>query len=169
MDYLCAHSSFLRGLFGGSSPLNLISPKLPTSKSGIPPPYLLPSTQSHPKLFLPLPDPQSFHLLVHYMYFGDARRLERCLHDRVVQWSGLVANVAYLGMGAEIRKVLWKWHQKWLVPGKVFRNNSGTASDWEEGSCSSDDGYSEDASVSSADIECDDMRGRRESHGPRSR
>lgn len=83
------------------------------------------------------------------MYFGDARRLKRCLHDRVVQWSGLVANVAYLGMTAEIRRVLWRFHQKWLIPGKVFRSHSGSASDWEEGSCSDSGEDSDEGSLSS--------------------
>ncbi|KAJ2927748.1 hypothetical protein H1R20_g9354, partial [Candolleomyces eurysporus] len=95
MDYLSAHSIYLRGLFSGSLALDLISP-------------------NHPILFLPLPDPSSFYLLVHWMYFGDLSIIADCLHRGAIQWEGIARNVEYLGLPADIKLFLSKWYSTWL-------------------------------------------------------
>jgi hypothetical protein len=120
MDYLSAHSSYLRGLFSGSLALDLMysnTPPAPSSSTGVPPdrlPRLMPSAPNHPILFLPLPDPSSFHLLVHWMYFGDLSIIADCLHRGAIQWEGIARNVEYLGLPADIKLFLSKWYSTWL-------------------------------------------------------
>ncbi|KAJ3548756.1 hypothetical protein NMY22_g1137 [Coprinellus aureogranulatus] len=122
MDYLSAHSTFLRGLFSGALPLDLMYSNTPPSASsssttGVPPgrePRLMPSSPDHPILFLPLPDPSSFHLLVHWMYFGDLTPIADCLRQGVIQWEGIARNVEYLGLTADIKVFLQKWYSTWL-------------------------------------------------------
>ncbi|KAL1709616.1 hypothetical protein EV121DRAFT_194502 [Schizophyllum commune] len=130
IDYLSAHSSFLRGLFSGASPLDLITTtpeELPVYSSGacssgqlsVPVnrlPRLMPSPPDHPVLFLPIPDPTSFHLLVHWMYFGHTHFIEECLVQGIVQWEGLARNVEYLGLTADIKIFLGRWYSEWLRP-----------------------------------------------------
>ncbi|KAL1744348.1 hypothetical protein HDZ31DRAFT_38844 [Schizophyllum fasciatum] len=128
IDYLSAHSSFLRGLFSGASPLDLITTTpdelpaygaCPAGPLSVPMnrlPRLMPSAPEHPVLFLPIPDPTSFHLLVHWMYFGHTRFIEECLAQGIVQWEGLARNVEYLGLGADIKIFLGRWYSEWLRP-----------------------------------------------------
>ncbi|KAJ6567035.1 hypothetical protein B0H19DRAFT_939851 [Mycena capillaripes] len=126
MDYLSAHSTFLRGLFSGASSLDLISsaslsqaPSRP-SPSGqftVPEnrlPRLMPCSPDHPILFLPVPDPSSIHLLVHWMYFGSTSYIEDSLNDGSVEWEGIARNVEYLGLPADIKVFLGRWYATWL-------------------------------------------------------
>lgn len=119
MDFLSAHSTFLRGLFSGALPLDLMYSNSPpsSSTSGVPPgrePRLMPSSPDHPTIFLPLPDPSSFHLLCHWMYFGDLTPIADCLRKGVIQWEGIARNVEYLGLTADIKVFLQKWYSTWL-------------------------------------------------------
>ncbi|KAI6025677.1 hypothetical protein F5J12DRAFT_443698 [Pisolithus orientalis] len=120
MDYLCAKSSLLRGLFGGYSYLDLVKPDPSASSpstsrtSGCLQPHLLPS--SRPVLLLPVPDPRSIHLLVHWIYFGKADLIETCLNEGVVDWEGLTQNVEYLGLTTDIKVFLGRWYDNWLLP-----------------------------------------------------
>jgi len=147
VDYLSAHSSYLRRLFSGASPLHLINtdecstPVSPTLTSSgrftIPTnrlPHLMPSSPDHPILLLPVPDPTSFHLLVHWMYFGDTRYIEDCLCQKTIQWEGIARNVEYLDLSTEIKIFLGRWYACWLHPGdqRTFEDDSETA-------CSDDD------------------------------
>lgn len=124
-DYLCTKSSLLRGLFGGYSYLDLVKPEpkssLSTSRTSrchpMPPslqPRLLPS--SRPVLFLPVPDPRSIHLLIHWIYFGKADLIETCLKEGVVDWEGVMRNVEYLGLTTDIKVFLGRWYDNWLLP-----------------------------------------------------
>ncbi|KAF9246365.1 hypothetical protein BU15DRAFT_85137 [Melanogaster broomeanus] len=142
MDYLSAKSSFLRGLFSGASPLDLvqslhISGRRPSGPLRIPQdrlPRLLPSTPSHPIVFLPVPDPSSIHVLFHWMYFGDTDHIETCLDQGVIQWEGLARNVEYLG-------VYGRWYGDWLLPAQ---RRSGCAPCTAELSDDSDAGLESD-------------------------
>ncbi|EPQ57943.1 hypothetical protein GLOTRDRAFT_114507 [Gloeophyllum trabeum ATCC 11539] len=149
MDYLSAHSSFLRALFSGSNPLDLInttlisspaspppptrssSPSPPSSPSPVTPmspseepflrrhappssyhyPHLLPCSPRHPIVYLPVPDPSSIRLLIHYMYFGMTDYIEACLIRGDVKWDGLARNVEYLGIRG-IRGWLAGWLER---------------------------------------------------------
>ncbi|KAI6039868.1 hypothetical protein EDC04DRAFT_2879498 [Pisolithus marmoratus] len=123
--FLCAKSTLLRGLFGGYSYLDLVKMDPSTSSSStsrmsgcpMPPslhPHLLPS--SRPVLFLPVPDPRSIHLLIHWIYFGKADLIETCLNEGVVDWEGLTQNVEYLGLTMDIKIFLGQWYESWLLP-----------------------------------------------------
>jgi hypothetical protein len=118
IDYLAAHSSYLRGLFSGALPLDLMfSATPPKSSSAIPAdrlPRLMPCSADHPILFLPVPDPSCFHLLIHWMYFGDLSLIQECLHKGLIQWDGIARNVEYLGLNAEIKIFLGNWYHAWL-------------------------------------------------------
>jgi len=87
----------------------------------------MPSSPNHPILFLPVPDPTSFHLLVHWMYFGDTRYIEDCLSRKTIQWEGIARNVEYLDLSMEIKIFLGKWYARWLHPERVVEDGSDTA------------------------------------------
>jgi len=157
IDYLSARSTFLRGLFAGANPLDLINATVPaypdqdrqfTPRKGSLPfdvpanrlPRLLPSSPMHPTLFLPVPDPTSFHLLVHWMYFGHTEYIEDCLDRGIVQLPGIMRNVAYLGLADDIiGKFLRRWERAWrkchLPPSPPYNEDSESS----EGEASSSD------------------------------
>ncbi|KAL0571048.1 hypothetical protein V5O48_010903 [Marasmius crinis-equi] len=160
-DYLSAHSSYLRGLFSGASPFDLMtstsstsSPsapfRTPSGRFTIPPdrlPRLLPtSTPNHPVLFLPVPDPTSIDHLVHWMYFGDISYIERDLSEGTIEWEGIARNVEYLGLGSGIKVFLGRWYARWLHPERRAVSNSPTyvGYDDEDAGSSSDTLYTED-------------------------
>ena len=118
-DYLSAHSTYLRGLFSGASPLDLIQTTSATAPTrlNIPAnrlPRLLPGPPDHPVLFLPVPDPTSFHLLIHWIYFGETGLIDDCLHQGVIQWEGIARNAEYLGLSPGIKIFLRAWYSRWL-------------------------------------------------------
>lgn len=121
MDYLCAHSTLLRGLLGGASSFDLLnnapSPSLrPSSRHPAPAPALpalLPSAPTHPIIFLPVPDPRSLRLLVHFTYFGSTAFIEDALDRGELAWDGIARNVEYLGMGADVKVFLGRWYARW--------------------------------------------------------
>jgi hypothetical protein len=151
MDYLSAQSSLLRGLFGGASPLDLInnttgSSSTPESRSLrqwiVPPnriPRTLPCSPDHPVIFLPIPDPSSFQLLVHWMYFGSTKPIEQALNSGAVTWEGLARNVEYLDIRSDIRVFLGRWYGKWRMHGLTRRPGGNTVADDTSDSSDSDD------------------------------
>ncbi|KAJ6531638.1 hypothetical protein DFH09DRAFT_933519 [Mycena vulgaris] len=171
MDYLSAHSSFLRGLFSGASSLDLISsaslsqaPSRP-SPSGqftVPAnrlPRLMPCSPDHPILFLPIPDPTSIHLLVHWMYFGSTSYIEAGLNDGSVEWEGIARNVEYLGLPADIKVFLGRWYATWLHAerGGRYGSDEEEAEDDDDAETVyySDDESDDDADESSATANVD--------------
>ncbi|KAK7038121.1 hypothetical protein R3P38DRAFT_2904562 [Favolaschia claudopus] len=137
VDYLSAHSTFLRSLFSGASTLDLISsaalsespsPPDPSGEFSVPEnrlPRLFPgSSSSHPILFVPIPDPSSIHLLVHWMYFGSLSYIEDALNSGSVDWEGIARNVEYLGLPADIKVFLGRWYANWLHAEPGGRYNS---------------------------------------------
>ncbi|KIK08249.1 hypothetical protein K443DRAFT_85427 [Laccaria amethystina LaAM-08-1] len=143
MDFLSAHSTYLRGLFSGACPLDLMfSTTPPTSTSSIPAnrlPRLMPCSPDHPVLFLPVPDPSSFHLLVHWMYFGDSSYIGDCLHRGIIQWEGIARNVEYLGLPSDIKVFLSHWYDTWLNPDAERAVASDEDSDSDTACSDSDD------------------------------
>lgn len=132
MDYLCARSTFLRGLFAGANPLDLVSVEPPSTelmedygsnirKESLPfnvptnrLPHLLPSSPTHPVLFLPVPDPTSFHLLVHWMYFGHTDYIEDCLNRGFIHLAGIRRNAEYLGLPDDVIGTFFRrWERGW--------------------------------------------------------
>ncbi|THH27422.1 hypothetical protein EUX98_g6759 [Antrodiella citrinella] len=181
MDYLSAHSTLLRSLFSGTSPLDLHhpSPSLPRSHSFVDShlqdaatsrnasqlslcsdsstpkstgpvllPRLLPSNPNHPVLHLPVPDPSSFRLLIHYMYFGSTSFMEDALDRGTISWEGLARNVEYLGIGSEVKMFLGRWYGQWRRDQEDFIYEDDDEDDEEMDS--------EDDSYASSDEEDDD-------------
>jgi len=161
MDYLSSQSTFLRGLFAGTNPLDLLIATAPADsnqerhftpqKESLPfnvpanrLPRLLPSSPTHPTLFLPVPDPTSFHILVHWMYFGRTEYIEDCLNRGIVHLPGITRNVAYLGLPDDrIGKFLRRWERAWrkrhLPPSPPSEDDNLESSDGEESSYLSDE------------------------------
>lgn len=127
IDYLSAKSSLLKGLFSGVSPLERSqsmqssyvlhgsSSPVPSEK---PVPRLLDSRSSHPVLLLPVPDPRSIHLLIHWIYFGKTDHIEACLKGGTVNWEGLARNAEYLELSTDIKVFLGRWYSNWLLPAR---------------------------------------------------
>lgn len=163
MDYLSSQSSLLRGLFGGASALDLMTSAAASSSSpearllrqpnNIP--YTLPCPPDHPTIFLPLPDPSSFQLLVHWMYFGSTKPIENALNSGAVTWEGLARNVEYLDIRDDLRVFLGRWYGKWRMRGMTrshLDDDESDESDWEE---DSDDMFSSITSSSAFDTDID--------------
>lgn len=176
MDYLSARSTFLRGLFAGANPLDLVNVEPPsmeltqecdsnTRKGPLPfnvpinrLPHLLPSSPTHPVLFLPVPDPTSFHLLVHWMYFGHTDYIEDCLNRGFIQLAGIRRNAEYLGLPDDvIGTFLRRWERGWrnchLYPPSPYDSESESSDSEEEYLCVSDDDMA-------MDVEEEPQRGR---------
>lgn len=99
-------------------------------------PRLLPSPPSHPTVYLPLPDPASFRLLVHYMYFGSPTYIEDALDTGAVTWEGLARNVEFLGMDMDIKLSLGRWYSRWQRSRTGF---TGMVSEFDDFSDSDED------------------------------
>ena len=122
MDYLCAHSALFRGLLSGASPFDLAMEAPTSTLAGLSPqpsssplrfPCILPSsTCSHPVIHLPVPDPASFHHVVHYIYFGSTSFMEEALENGDLTWDGLARNVEYLKMGDDIKLFLARYWRR---------------------------------------------------------
>ncbi|KAG6862048.1 hypothetical protein C0995_007178 [Termitomyces sp. Mi166 len=120
VDYLSTHSNYIRALLSGANPLDLVHTTMDApdgarldSRYSVPAnrlPRLLSSPSNHPTLYLPVPDPSSFQLIAHWMYFGDTTHMEECLHKKIVHWEGLARNVEYLGVSSELKIFLKMWY-----------------------------------------------------------
>lgn len=133
IDYLSAKSSLIKGLFSGVSLER--SPSMQSSSSSVPcespVPRILDSCSSRPVLLLPVPDPRSIHLLIHWIYFGKTDHIEACLKRGVVDWEGLARNAEYLGLSSDIKVFLARWYGKWLLPARRSEDGSDDDSDIE--------------------------------------
>ncbi|KAJ9125828.1 hypothetical protein QFC24_002612 [Naganishia onofrii] len=71
-------------------------------------------------VWLPLPDPKSFGVLAHWLYWGDSSHLEEALARGHVSWQGLIKNIEYLELDNRIRRVLGSWWRRWVkvTPGR---------------------------------------------------
>ena len=107
IDYLCSQSRLLRRFFGGSTAASASVPPLSSR-----PPQFLSSSNSHPVVYLPIPDPSSFDLLLHWMYHGSVKDIELALDDGVVTWEGLARNVEYLDIRDHMRQFLGRWYAR---------------------------------------------------------
>ncbi|CDO73606.1 hypothetical protein BN946_scf185014.g76 [Trametes cinnabarina] len=174
MDYLCAHSSLFRGLLSGASAfdvavdastspadgvVSLPSQSLPrqSSMSSLRLPCILPSsTCAHPVVHLPIPDPASFHHLIHYIYFGSTSFMEEALDIGELSWEGLARNVEYLQMGAEIKLFLGRYWRR--THAYCDYGDSDTDRDYDSEYDSDSDGFMSDEDESTlADPEEDGM------------
>ncbi|KAL0946828.1 hypothetical protein HGRIS_012997 [Hohenbuehelia grisea] len=183
VDYLAAHSTFLRALFCEASPIDLITssesstPSASSSSSTSPfnvpadrMPRLLPaSTPAHPVLFLPVPDPSSFHLLIHWMYFGSTEYIAEALSDGSIQWEGIARNVEYLGLPADIKVFLGRWYGNWLHPERARAASDNPELDYDSDTAYDSDDEDECLTASDSDELEEDDDPKEELHRGRTR
>jgi len=137
-DYMSAHSMYLRKLFSGAHPVDLITGSS-TNPCAIPSdrrPRLLPSSADHPMLLLPVPDPSSIHILFQYIYFGDIDLIKHALEQGEVEWEGVARNAEYLGLGRDLKLFLQAFWARWINPDRKAETD-----DEDEGS---DEDFSDD-------------------------
>lgn len=172
IDYLSTHSSYICALFSGANPLDLIHTTSTSfngpqsaSRFNIPAnrlPRLMPGSANHPVLLLPVPDPSSFHLLVHWMYFGRTTHIAQCLHEGVVHWEGLARNVEYLGLSGGIRAFLRRWYygaERHRTGAADYDDDSDTMFSDSDGEMDLDDYDSSTISVvDDSDVDSDDEK-----------
>ena len=103
----------------------------------------MPCSPDHPILFLPVPDPTTFHLLVHWMYFGDFTYIQKFLHEGTIQWEGIARNVEYLGLNSDIKIFLGNWYHAWLNPDRETEIDSISDGEESDESDESDDSMSD--------------------------
>lgn len=136
-DYLAPQSALMRMvLFGGLPP---DSPELKGCR-------VLPFGSLHgPRpLYVPLPDPESFGVLVHWMYWGDVSALENALSSGAVSWRGMVANIEYLGLDDRTKRAVGRWWRRWAkaetrAAARAFDDDADVESE-EEDDNDNDDG-----------------------------
>ncbi|KAG8911377.1 hypothetical protein FRC01_005748 [Tulasnella sp. 417] len=108
------------------------SPSTPSTPTSTPTPQQQ-QPQQGPIIVLPVPDPQSFPLLIHYMYHGKMDAIERTLREGQVSWEGLVRNVEYLGLRDDVKRYLGKWWKNWRdAEARRARGGASAAEDDEE-------------------------------------
>lgn len=112
-------------------------------------PRLMPCSPDHPIVFLPVPDPTSFHLLIHWMYFGDLKLIQQCLLQGSIQWEGLARNAEYLGLNADMKIFLGNWYNAWLNPDReMMAQDEESAGDSDTVYSDSDEEDDDDDNVS---------------------
>ncbi|KDQ61136.1 hypothetical protein JAAARDRAFT_32140 [Jaapia argillacea MUCL 33604] len=152
VDYLSAQSTLLRALFSGTNPIDLINSRRPLTpsrfESSSPKPQpnspspmqirhlprLLASSPTHPVIYLPVPDPSSIQLLVHWMYFGHTHFIEDSLNTGSVRWEGILRNAEYLGLDSDIKSFLWRWHRSTISPGTTSSSPNDEDDEYDSGS-----------------------------------
>ncbi|WVQ72677.1 hypothetical protein IAR50_002237 [Cryptococcus sp. DSM 104548] len=78
---------------------------------------VLPTRPGAPKAIqVPLPDPASFGVILHYLYWHDAEHFNHCLTKGTVTWQGIIRNIEYLGLDPEIKHLAGKWWKRWVKP-----------------------------------------------------
>ncbi|WVQ79763.1 hypothetical protein IAT38_001863 [Cryptococcus sp. DSM 104549] len=122
-DYLTTQSTLFRALF--SSPSAHMATPTPRDKNGRllwqSPVYrgarLLPTKAERAKaVYVPLPDPASFGVILHWLYWHDANHFNHCLSKGLVTWQGVIRNIEYLGLDHEIKYLAGKWWKRWVKP-----------------------------------------------------
>ncbi|WVF67694.1 hypothetical protein IAT40_002453 [Kwoniella sp. CBS 6097] len=91
---------------------------------------VLPTKADRPKaLYVPLPDPASFGVILHWLYWHDVDHFNHCLSKGLVTWQGVIRNIEYLALDNEIKLLAGKWWKRWVKPtDPAERRNTGAAS-----------------------------------------
>ncbi|WWD02017.1 hypothetical protein V865_000055 [Kwoniella europaea PYCC6329] len=78
---------------------------------------VLPTKSDRPKaLYVPLPDPASLGVILHWLYWHDADHFNHCLSKGLVTWQGVIRNIEYLSLDNEIKLLAGKWWKRWVKP-----------------------------------------------------
>jgi hypothetical protein len=92
---------------------------------------ILPQRDGEPvSIYMPIPDPASFGLVLHWLYWyvfpkmsrdcaklinrGDTPTIERALSQGLATWQGVVKNIEYLALDDSIKRVIGKWWRTWV-------------------------------------------------------
>ncbi|WOO77270.1 uncharacterized protein LOC62_01G000860 [Vanrija pseudolonga] len=67
-------------------------------------------------IIVPLPDPSSLGILLHWMYWGDLEALETALNENPLKWKGMIANVNFLGLDQRTKFAVGRWWRRWAEP-----------------------------------------------------
>lgn len=131
------------------------APSTPSTPTSTPTPQQQQqASQKGPIIVLPVPDPQSFPLLIHYMYHGKMDAIERTLREGQVSWEGLVRNVEYLGLRDDVKRYLGKWWKNWR-DAEARRARGGAAAEDDEEDEDDDDGRKAYPYPSAKDLKMD--------------
>lgn len=79
-------------------------------------------------LYVPLPDPSSFGVLLHWLYWHDAGHFNHCLSRGLATWQGVIRNIEYLGLDNEIKLLAGKWWKRWVKPVEADERTNGVQS-----------------------------------------
>ncbi|WVN86115.1 uncharacterized protein L203_101276 [Cryptococcus depauperatus CBS 7841] len=73
-------------------------------------------TKGKTAIYVPLPDPNSFGVILHWLYWHDTNYFNQCLSKGSVAWQGVVKNIEYLGLDNEIKSLAGRWWKRWVKP-----------------------------------------------------
>ncbi|KAL1413336.1 hypothetical protein Q8F55_001095 [Vanrija albida] len=108
-DYLVQQSSLIRTVLSEgpkqASSIEMRGCRLLASEPGAP-----------IDIIVPLPDPSSFGILLHWMYWGDLESLETALNENPLKWKGMIANVNFLGLDQRTKLTIGRWWRRWAAP-----------------------------------------------------
>ncbi|KIR33527.1 hypothetical protein I307_00603 [Cryptococcus deuterogattii 99/473] len=79
-------------------------------------------------LYVPLPDPSSFGVLLHWLYWHDVSYFNHCLSRGFATWQGVIRNIEYLGLDNEIKLLAGKWWKRWVKPVEADERTNGVQS-----------------------------------------
>ncbi|ADV23651.1 hypothetical protein I305_01638 [Cryptococcus gattii E566] len=79
-------------------------------------------------LYVPLPDPSSFGVLLHWLYWHDVSHFNHCLSRGFATWQGVIRNIEYLGLDSEIKLLAGKWWKRWVKPVEADERTNGVQS-----------------------------------------
>ncbi|WVW85233.1 hypothetical protein I302_107271 [Kwoniella bestiolae CBS 10118] len=87
---------------------------------------VLPTKSDRPKaLYVPLPDPASFGVILHWLYWHDADHFNHCLSKGLVTWQGVIRNIEYLSLDNEIKLLAGRWWKRWVKPTEPTERGGG--------------------------------------------
>ncbi|KAI0030835.1 hypothetical protein K488DRAFT_87415 [Vararia minispora EC-137] len=170
IDFLASFSKLFRALFAGMTirdyaantlvqwmrrhghptvTVHDIAPRLADMRpwEGRVPQLLAGETPDEARVFLPLPDPASFHYIAHWMYTGRIDLIVKALCAGRITWHGLARNGSALGMTDEYQVMLRDVRAYWAV------RLADKPDDWSE----SDETDSEDAAAFATSEDEDDV------------
>ena len=90
---------------------------------------VLPTPRGEPEaVYIPMPDPAAFGVIVQWLYWGDPKAVELALSKGIISWEGLVYNIDYLDLEDDIKRIVGKWWRKWVKT----ESSSGSRNDGTE-------------------------------------
>lgn len=73
-------------------------------------------------IIVPIPDPSSLGILLHWLYWGDREALETALNENPLKLKGMIANVNFLGLDQRTRQAVGRYWRRWAAPSANARH-----------------------------------------------